>query len=735
MGKPVRMTRRGARWTAAVSAVAVVAAATAGGGAGRAAAPTVAAPVSSLDPAATAREWHRLVQHPQRLRRAADCRPLRGIFYAATDWLRLATRLAANASPCAQYYISIPPLSSDKTAIRRDQAWRIRALGSNFHAMAEVHWAGWGRWVASTGSTWFAAGVEARRRMDAAGFDVSKGDIWAVNELPSSVRAVAGADRANAREFLRGLYQGEGGAPVKGAVFVIGVGQRSNAVPSYQNNLQNWLTDSAFWTDLSTYVSDFSQEVYADFRSYGVPGAPPTTRRDYLIDYLEHPLVLAGAGPPAIDAARGFLQSTYSPLANAAWQWETSYGWTMVPFDQMESFVSSETYALRAFSIASGLPQDHWGFAWQPRNATGLSTGDFTQQTAAILDRLAVAIRDSAETNTSDPGSLACGPPGQATWCGGDLQGATFTEAWKSFRTWTQPVLIFTSAPQTIPAATSSGPITLGLQTSTGGTQTALAPTTVTLTSSSTKGLFATDPAGPWASTLTLTIPAGGTTAGPFYYQDTKAGSQVITASAAGLTSGTQTETILPGPIVGLTVKPTTSTVAARGSLTVAASGIDSFGNAVQVNAVWSVNPATAGSVQPRSGPTTTFTAGARGGSGTVTATFAGANGQLSASATMTVQPGRIKVASIRYGIGKKTILVSATVIDASGRPVAGAAVSALVRRRGYAYFSGRGTTAPSGRVTYRVRSKKGCYRTTITRVTAPGYVWQAGTPVNRFCK
>jgi hypothetical protein len=149
------------------------------------------APVSTLDPAGTARAWRRLTAHPQRLRRQADCRPLRAVFYAATDWLRLATRLAANPSPCAQYYVSIPALVSDKTKPRPDQAFRIRALGPNFHAMAEIHWTTWSRWVASTGSTWYEAGVEARRRMAAAGYDVAKGDIWAVNEFPSSVRALS----------------------------------------------------------------------------------------------------------------------------------------------------------------------------------------------------------------------------------------------------------------------------------------------------------------------------------------------------------------------------------------------------------------------------------------------------------------------------------------------------------------------------------------------------------------
>ncbi len=183
-GNRVRM-RRGAllAWLGIAVLIACAALAASGGAASRPAAQeargSAAAPVSTLDPAGTARDWRRLVTHKPTVRAQASCRPLRAVFYAATDWLRLATRLAASPSPCAQYYVSIPPLVSDKTKPRPDQAWRIRALGPNFHAMAEIHWTTWSRWVASTGSTWYQAGVEARRRMAPAGYDVTKGDIWA----------------------------------------------------------------------------------------------------------------------------------------------------------------------------------------------------------------------------------------------------------------------------------------------------------------------------------------------------------------------------------------------------------------------------------------------------------------------------------------------------------------------------------------------------------------------------
>ena len=108
-------------------------------------------PVPSLAPAQTAALWARLVARPApRAQAMAACRPLRAVFYAATDWLRLTTKLAASASPCADYYVSIPPVVADKTQPRADQAWRIRALGPRFHALAEIHFATWSRWVAST---------------------------------------------------------------------------------------------------------------------------------------------------------------------------------------------------------------------------------------------------------------------------------------------------------------------------------------------------------------------------------------------------------------------------------------------------------------------------------------------------------------------------------------------------------------------------------------------------------
>ncbi len=698
---------------------------------------TEPAPVASLEPQATTELWRRLVASPRPVRLQADCRPLRGVFYAATDFLRLATKLAATPSPCAEYYISVPPLVSDKTLPRPNAAPRIRALGPNFHAMAEIHFATWTRWVASNGATWHAAGVTARQRMAAAGFDVAQGDTWVFNELTTAVRRGTANARANVREFLRGLYEGDGTRPTRGAVFVIGFGQRSTDVSLYQTNLQNWLADSAFWTDMNTYVSDWTQEAYGDVRSWAVPGVPTSVRRDSLNDYLQHKLVLAGAGPPEIETARSYLQATYSPLANAAWERDTGYGWTMVAAQQMAGYVSAQVHALRHFSATTGQSRDHWGFAWAPRNAAGIPAAEFAAQTGLVLDRLAAAVRDSGRTpDPADPGSAACGPPGQNVWCVGDLPGASLSEAWKSFRVWTQPGLTFATAPQTIPAGVPSAAMSLTLGTRSGLPVTTPTPLLVTLSSSSPLGGFSTTTAGPWSSTLSLTIAAGTGTSPGFYYLDTRAGSHVLTASALGVTSGTQPVTVTPGPAVALTITPASAIVRARASQRFAVAGADAYGNAAPVSATWSLTPPTLGTLAPSAGSATTFTALRALGSGTISASVVTGAGVVSAAASVRVAPLRLRIGSIKYRGRERAMLITATAVDPAGRPVSRAVVSVLIRRNGRSYASARAATGAAGRSVYRLPARRGgCFTTMIRRVSAAGFVWDGRTPRNRYCQ
>jgi hypothetical protein len=654
-----RLDRRGLA-LAAVVAVGLLAAPS--GSAGATNGHPRIAPVPSLQPAATQREWRRLVQAPKRSFAATpSCRPLRAVFYAASDWLRLATKLAAQASPCAQYYVSIPPLAAAKTQFRTDQAWRIRALGLNFHALAEVHMPGWRAWVKDNNATWYGAGVEARRRMHDAGFLVGAGDGWIVNELSSGVRRGLPGAREEAREFVRGLYDGYGGPPVKGGVFDIGISQ-TGAGPGaidlslYKAQLESFFADDAFWQDMSRYVADWSQELYGNIHNFAVPGVSLADRRSALEEWLEHQLVHARLGGAGTAAAATFLEDAYSPLANAAWQWDTGqgFGFTLVPPTLMGQFVSAQVYALRHFSASDAQARDHWGFAWAPRNGSSMSSADFAAGTAAVQERLAAAIHDSGVTDDpANPGSGACAPLDS---CGGEVADAWSNDAWRTFGYWGQLALSLTGS---VPATTAGGEIgPLTVQTRLGGnphsTPSALS---VSLSSSSPAGGFSTSPLGPWVATLTLTIPAGGDSAAPVYYSDTAAGSPTLTAAAIGTAAGTMTAMVAPGPAASVTISPSSVTLRANATQAFAATVADAFGNAVPADGVlWSVTPAALGTSSQASGGSTVFRALGTG-HGTVVATVDGvsASAEVSVAAGATHHPVRKCLVPRLLGLGLRS--------------------------------------------------------------------------------
>ena len=703
--------------------VLAVALGSAGAGAGSAAPTGPPEPVSSLEPEATATLWRSLVTaKPLQARtQQAACRPLRGVFYAASDWLRLATKLAAAASPCADYTISVPPLVADKTTFRRDQAWRIRALGPNFHASAEIHYATWSRWVQSTGNSWYAAGVTARQRMAEAGYDVALGDTWTLNELTSAVRRGDGNARASVRELLRGLYEGDGTRPTRGAVLVIGFGQRTSNVSVYQSTLQGWLSDTAFWTDMAAYVSDWSQQVYGDLRAHAVPGVPVAERREYLNDYLQHKLVLSGTGPAEIEPARAYLREAYSALANGAWPRETAWGWTMVPFDQMGAYVAAQVDAMRSFSLASGQTRDHWGFAWAPRNTTGLSNADFAAQTGQILDRMAVAIRDSSGADAESPITGACG--GDETLCAVDLEGAAHNGAWRSFRAWAQSTLSLGPAtPTQLVAGVPSTPLELSVATA------VARPVTVTLRSSSAAGTFSTTPAGPWTPTLALPVTPG--TIGAFYYRDTRAGVATLTATSPGTSQATREVAVVAAAAVRIAVTPGSRAVRARGEVGFTGAATDAFGNTAGGTLAWSVTPATLGTFVRGPGGTVTFRAGRVLGAGSVTAT----SGSLAGSATVNVQPAALRVAATFRRTSRGVELTLAT-IDGQNRPVSRAALAFAVRLDDRRVARDRAVTGAAGKTRLAVPAGPGCYSVVVTRASAQGFVWNGRTPRARLCR
>jgi hypothetical protein len=631
---------------------------------------------------------------PRAAQSAKDCVPARAISYAPSDWLRLATTLAQNASPCVQYYVTVPPLTGDKTQPRPKQAALIRSLGPNIHPVDEISFAGWSRWVASTGSDWFTAGVTARQRMVLAGYDATLGDTWAMNETSTAVRKGTGVARQNVAEFFRGLYDG-GGNPLKGIVFAIGQNQGGDQ-SAYKVTMQSWLQDSTFWNNVAQYVSDWMQETYGDMRTYAVDGANAQQRRDALVQFLGHPLALANAGGDLTAAARAFLVNAYGPLANAAWAWTSSYGWTSVPSDQMQDFVSAQAYAERTLDAGAQLPVTRLGFAWAPHNTLGLTTNDFAKQAQTVLTRLAQAVRDSVNgENPADPGIGACGEPLQ--WCqNAVIPGAAFTSQWAGFSTWTQTGLAFADPPVTFTAGATAGPLTVELKTGNVVTP-AMADTPVTLTTTSTKGQFSTSPAGPWASTLTVTI-AAGSPAAAFYYQDTQAGTPTISAALAGQPPAAQVETVVSAAPVKLTVTPRAATVVGGTKRPLAAAAVDQFGNPSTAPVAWSVSSARIGTVSPAAGEATTFTASwTATGRVRVTATVNG----LKASSAIKVTLAAARIGGTLARNIKGYEVVTVWVVRGPKR-VKGVHVTFVVRHGSSVVAKVSGRTDAHGRITWR---------------------------------
>jgi hypothetical protein len=154
------------------------------------------------------------------------------------------------------------------------------------------------------------------------------------------------------------------------------------------------------------------------------------------------------------------------------------------------------------------------------------------------------------------------------------------------------------------------------------------------------------------------------------------------------------------------------------------------------VPASWSLEPPALGTVAPRTGSTTTFTAGRTPGSGTITASVTTASGIVEASAQLTVSPAPLRIGSIRYQGTGRAVLVRLNAVDASGRPVSRAVVAVVVHRASRRLFSSRRVTGAAGGAVYRVQTRLGgCFTTTVKRVSAVGFRWDGRTPHNRFCR
>ena len=314
-------------------------------------------------------------------RLAVACKPARVVFYAQTDWLRLATKLAQTPSPCAQYFVSVPPLAADKTQARAGQAAQIRALGSSFHAARRDQLARLervGRAPATAPGTTPASA--ARQRMAAAGFDAAAGDTWALNELSSAVRK---RDRRRAPKRARLPPRARGRRRQGHRLRAAGIGQSTADPTPYKVNLQGWLQDGG--------VLDARQRLRrATGRRRTTATCAPTpspARRPTAATRLDGAVPRARAracerGACRLSAAaRSFLDSRpTSPSATPPWAWPSAYGLDGgTARDTMEDFVSGQVYAARSL----GAPSGSTGSASRGRRTTRwvCSDADFNAQT------------------------------------------------------------------------------------------------------------------------------------------------------------------------------------------------------------------------------------------------------------------------------------------------------------------------------------------------------------------
>jgi hypothetical protein len=365
-------------------------------------------------------------------------REVDGVFWGGAQWLVLAEALAADASPCVEPFVTIPPTGADRTVLMPIARFNeVRALGVT--PVAEIRWTAptgaWREWVLELpGRTFYGAGQTARRRMAQRNLNVEAGETWAFNEFTPEVLAGAPGARAEVLEFIRGLYDGDPGMPkARGIAFNIGIPSTAGAaeVAAYKASLQAWLADESFWSELDKYVDVFANEVYVSSLSWGVSGIPFPKRAKRMNEYFQHMATLVEAAPKSVQAARAFLRRTYMPLANAAWP-HTLIGDThLLDKNHMRHFVSTQTYALREFAEGHPrtVPQGLVGFAWAP---IASFAGYSEEGRDKIAARLASAISQSTAVSPKD----ACGPATERIWCEGEVAGAWFNPAWRSFDSW-----------------------------------------------------------------------------------------------------------------------------------------------------------------------------------------------------------------------------------------------------------------------------------------------------------
>ncbi len=343
--------------------------------------------------------------------------------------LTLPNAFAAALDPCTRYYVTIPALSADKT-MPRPTADKVHALGPQFHAMAEFAWGDWRQWIAASPGTrdWESAGKEFRTRMAAAGYDVAAGDIWAINEFPSSTRSGDNGVWDNERAAVKGLAEGDGTRTVKGVVYTADVGQTMTSVSVLKGYIEGWLQQDGFWTDMNKYVQWFAYEVYADPHQDCVIGSNVSDDSEHVSDYLEHLPRIAHQGGSAIAAS--YLQHHYVPLLNAAFGGNVGFGDNQIELGNFVKFSRLQIYATHVNAAHDGYPGRRIGFAWAPKNTTA-------DQETYLAGQIASSVGRAYKANKFyNYGKYACNASGSLDGCGCQVESSSYNNVWDAFDNW-----------------------------------------------------------------------------------------------------------------------------------------------------------------------------------------------------------------------------------------------------------------------------------------------------------
>jgi hypothetical protein len=350
------------------------------------------------------------------------------LYSESTNALKLPGAFAAQADPCTHYYVYLPAITDDKTQVRPTAA-NVHALGPNFHAMAEFHWAAWHNWIAQSPGTrnWLIAGKVFRTRMAEGGYDAR--DIWAINEFPSSTRTGEGDVWTHERNAVRGLAEGDGSRTVRGLVFLAGMGQNLQNFAVYKPNLKDWLQQTAYWADMASYVRFFSYEVYADPHYNCVVGSNVPADRANLNAYLEHLPQLAREGGDKTATAFAYLRKSYTPLLGSAWNATIGFGDNRISISDFMKFQRLQIYATHFWASQHGYPGRRIGFAWAPKNATPAQETDIANVIAGSVKRSYPA------GGFYNLGRYACSADGGLDGCGCTVAGS-YNKGWDALTTW-----------------------------------------------------------------------------------------------------------------------------------------------------------------------------------------------------------------------------------------------------------------------------------------------------------